>query len=328
MKHVTRALAFLFGAALVGATALNADLVAKSQAALASSGLAGTGVHEGGRHHLLVVIPDSEDAYFSRLIEGILATAPEVGAIAQVERYPVNSPQAAEDWFDTGLRTPVDGIIMYMSRDDNVAGHAASAEAAGVVYVAVGKEAPSGVLPCFIGSAPLFHGFEGGRIITGLLAQHAKIGIILPSGGAQSPREDSLYKGVAAAVATYRGAAIIEAVRALPGLFSGEDATGSLLSRHPEINAIFCATSRDTLGAAQIVVDRGLQGRVTIVGADETPELLRHLGNGVVAASIVRDSRRIGVEAVRAFASIAAGEPPPGVMEVDFTVRTGGVARP
>ena len=39
---------------------------------------------------------------------------------------------------------------------------------------------------------------------------------------------------------------------------------------------------------------------------------------GVVAASLVRDSRRIGVEAVRSFASMQRGEFSPGVIEVDF----------
>jgi ribose transport system substrate-binding protein len=322
MKNVTRVLAILFGCAFLGATLLNADLVANSRTALASAGLAGSDRALHARLHLLAILPDSDDVYFTHLLEGILTTAPAVGAAAQVERYPSASPEEAERWFDIGVRSPVDGIIMYVSRDYDLERHAALAEAAHVVFVAVGKEAPSGVLPCFIGSAPLFQGFEGGRIITGLLAQNARIGIILPAGGTESPKDDSLYKGVAAAAATYRGAVIVDAVRAMPGIFTGEDAASSLLVSHPNINAIFCATSRDTLGAAQVVVDKGLVGRVVIIGADETPELLRHLGNGVVAASIVRDSRRIGVEATKAFASMKVGLPPPGVIEVDFTVRT------
>jgi ribose transport system substrate-binding protein len=137
------------------------------------------------------------------------------------------------------------------------------------------------------------------------------------------PEDDSLYKGVAAAVATYPGAAILRSIRAAPGNFSGEEAADALFAAAPDINAIFCATSRDTLGAAQVVMDRGLMGRVVIVGADETPELLRLLKRGVVTASLVRDSRRIGEEAVRAFASIERGFFPPGVIEVDFAVKTG-----
>jgi len=129
---------------------------------------------------------------------------------------------------------------------------------------------------------------------------------------------------VAAAAATYPWALILRSIRAAPGSFSGEEAAATLLAAAPDINAIFCATSRDTLGAAQVVMDRGLEGRVVIIGADETPELLRHIKGGVVSASLVRDSRRIGEEAVLAFASMERGFFPPGVIEVDFTVRTRG----
>jgi len=323
MNKLVWVLAAFFGAVFLGATLLNADLIAKSRIALAAAGISGSERAPHARLHLLVIVPDSEDSYFFHLLEGIAAVTPETDAAVQIERYPSSSPEEAERWFDIGVRSPVDGIVMYSSRGDDVAGHASVAEAAGVVFVAVGKEAPWGVLPCFIGSAPLFHGFAGGRIITGLLAQRARIGIILPAGGSGSAEEDSLYKGVAAAVATYRGAKIVDALRALPDLYSGEAIAGSLLDENPGINAIFCATSRDTLGAAQAVIDRGLAGKVAIIGADETPELIRHLQGGVVSASIVRDARRIGIEAVRAFASIHAGNPPPGVLELDFTVRTG-----
>ncbi|MBN1243067.1 MAG: sugar ABC transporter substrate-binding protein [Spirochaetales bacterium] len=321
MKKTAWILAAFFGLVLLGAVALNADLVSRSRAALAGAGISGFPEADAARLHLLVVLPDSDDGYFTGLLEGIEAAAPEAGVAIQVERYPPSSPEESRRWFEIGLRSGVDGILMYAARSDDIQPYFDFAEAAGVVFVAVGKEAPGGVITCFVGSAPLFHGFEGGRIITGLLAQRARIGIILPSGGSGSPEDDSLYKGVAAAVATYRGAEIVATLRTGAGPFAAEEAAAVILGSHPEINAFFCATSRDTLGAAQVVVDRGLEGKVAIVGADETPELLRHLANGVVAASIVRDSRAIGVEAVRAFASIEAGRPPPGVIELDFTVR-------
>jgi len=327
MKRLAWALAAFFGLIFLGAAFLNADLLRKSREVLATAGITGSSHAPRASLHLLVILPDSDDTYFSRLLEGISSTAPGIDAAVQVERYLSSSPEEAERWFDIGLRARVDGIVMYAARDDDVAGHAARAEAAGVIFVAVGKEAPRGVLPCFIGSAPLFQGFVGARLITGLLAQQARIGIILSTGGgAAAPVDDSLYKGVVAAVATYPGAAILRTIRAGSGSFSGEEAADALFAAAPDINAIFCATSRDTLGAAQVVMDRGLIRRVIIVGADETPELLRHLKSGVVAASLVRDSRRIGEEAVRAIASMKRGAFPPGVIEVDFAVKTGGAA--
>ena len=323
MGRIVRVLAVVFGLVFAGATALNAFLVIQSRMALSGGGFDGSASAKPADRHLLVILPVSDDSFFSRIVEGLEANAAEMRAAVQVERYPAASPDDADRWFDIGLRSGVDGIVMYASPGDDVAQRAAIAEAAGVVYIAVGKEAPPGVLPCFIGSAPLFQGFAGGRIITGLLAQRARIGLILPAGGTHRPENDSLYKGVAAAVATYRGAAIVATIRAVPGIFAGEEAAARLLEAHPDINAIWCATSRDTLGAAQVLVDEGLAKKIVLVGADETPLLQRYLEEGVVAASIVRDSRRIGVEAAHAFEDMEAGKPPPGIIEVDFTVLTG-----
>jgi len=325
--RIVKVLAVVFGLVFAGATAVNAILVVQSRTALAAAGFAGVTSAPRKPRHLLVILPVSDDTFFSHILDGINASAAIIKAAVQVERYPAASPEEADHWFEIGLRSGVDGIVMYATPGDDVAKRAGIAEAAGVVYVAVGKEAPPGVLPCFIGSAPLFQGFAGGRIITGILAQRARIGLILPEDVVGHLEENSLYKGVAAAVATYRGASIIATVRAQPGIFAGEEAAADLLSAHPEINAIWCATSRDTLGAAQVLVDEGLAQKIVLVGADETPLLQRYLEEGVVAASIVRDSRRIGIEAAEAFADMEDGKPPPGIIEVDFTVITGGSPR-
>jgi len=324
MRKAAWILATLFGLVFVGATLLNAELVARSRSALAAAGLMGAPPAPEARFHLLVILPDSDDAFFTHLLEGLEAGAPAAGAALQVERYAASSSTEADRWFDIGLRAGVDGLVMYAARGDDVAGRAALAQAAGVAFVAVGKDAPSGSLPCFIGSASLIQGSQGGALIAGRLKGGARVGLILPSDRFEGPGENILYRGVAASMAIYSGARIVATAWSQPGILSGEEAAASLLRGHPDINAIFCANSRDTLGAAQVLVDQNLVGRILLVGADETPELLRYLEKGVIAASVVRDSRRIGEEALRAFAAMKAGRKAPGIVEVDSVVRLPG----
>lgn len=95
-----------------------------------------------------------------------------------------------------------------------------------------------------------------------------------------------------------------------------------MLHDHPEVNALFCSSSRDTMGAAQVVIDTNRVGRILIIGADETPEIRRYIDKGVIAASIVRDSRRIGQEAVLSFTRLKAHEPVGPSLEAGFAVRT------
>ncbi len=327
MRKAAWILATLFGLVFIGATILNAELVAKSRSALTAAGLAGSLPSPEARFHLLVILPDSDDAFFAKLLEGILSGAQDAGVAMQVERYPAADTEEAERWFDIGLRSRVDGLIMYAARGDDVAQRASLAKAAGVVFVAVGKDAPAGPLPCFIGSGSLLQGYQGGGIIAGSLKGAARIGLILPSGRIDGSDENYLYKGVEASISMFRGARIVATAWSEPGLLSGEGAAAALIRSHPDINAIFCANSRDSLGAAQVLVDQNLVGRILLVGADETPELLRYLDKGVIAASVVRNSRRIGEEALGSFSRMKAGGPDPGIIEVDSVARLGGAKK-
>ena len=63
-------------------------------------------------------------------------------------------------------------------------------------------------------------------------------------------------------------------------------------------------------------------GQVLIIGSDETPEIRRYLEKGVVAASIVRDSRWIGLEAMRSFARLRDARGEPKAVEAGFSIAT------
>lgn len=301
---------------------MNANLVDKSRRAFAGGAFRETASIPLARYHIVLVVPDDDDSFFSGLAEGVRAGAAEVDAVVQVFRHSVSSVAEKERFFDIALGAGVDGLIMYSPRGDPVVARAERAAQSGVVFVPVGTDLPEGNPSGFIGSASLLQGFEGGKRICAALGSSARVGVILPANGAGPEDEEPLYRGLSASLKTFPGASVAALTRARPGTLAGEEAASAMLSAYPAINAIFCANSRDTIGVAQVVVDLNQVGRVLIVGADETPEILRYIEKGVVAASIVRDSRWIGREAVRAFARIKAGAPPAQPIEAGFYVRT------
>ncbi len=322
MKRADWILTILFGVAFIGATLMNASLVDKSRRSFAGGVFRETSTIPRARYHLVLVVPDDDDSFFSGLVEGVRAGAAEADAAVQVFAHPGSSAAEKERFFDIALGAGADGLIMYAPRGDPVLERAERAARSGVVFVPVGTDLPEGNPPGFIGSASLLQGFEGGKRICAALGSSARIGVILPANGAGPEEDEPLYRGLSAALRVYPGAAVVALTRARPGLLAGEEAASAMLNADPGINAIFCANSRDTMGVAQVVVELNLVGNVLIVGADETPEILRYIEKGVVAASIVRDSRWIGREAVRSFARIKAGAPPAAPIEAGFYVRT------
>ncbi|MGO8695856.1 MAG: substrate-binding domain-containing protein [Rectinemataceae bacterium] len=322
MKRAAWVLAIVFGLAFLGATLLNADLIGKSREALAHGVSLSPGAAKPERYQIIAVMPDTDDSFFRGLIDGIEAGAAEAEAAIQVFRYPGSSSSDAERYFEIALRAKVDGLIMYTPRNDRVSDRSERAARSGVVFIPVGTDAPDGGRLNFIGSGSLLQGFEGGRIICSALGPSARIGVILPATSTGDLRDELLYRGVASAVGAYSGAAIVSVVRARLGILSGEEAAARMLRTAPQVNAIFCSNAQDTEGAAQVVVDANRVDRIFIVGADETPDIDHFIDKGVIGASIVRDSRRIGQEAMIAFVHLKEGGGPRDAIELGFSVKT------
>jgi len=134
--------------------------------------------------------------------------------------------------------------------------------------------------------------------------------------------EEPIFRGLASAIRPFIGARVVAVARARPGILSGEETAAAMLRSNPEVNALFCSSSRDTMGAAQVVIDMNQVGRVLLIGADETPEIRRYLDKGIIAASIVRDSRRIGQEAVLTFSRYKEHQVIAKPVEAGFQVLT------
>ncbi|MBN1242986.1 MAG: substrate-binding domain-containing protein [Spirochaetales bacterium] len=322
MKRFARPLSFVFAAAFLVATLLNASLVGSSRQALARAVARGSSVGPPERWLVVAIIPEAGDSFFEGLVEGIARGAPEAGMAVLFHRYPESEPDEALRWFETALAARVDGVIMYTSGDDPVSELARRARREGVVFVPVGRDPPPGTLAGFIGSGSLRQGREAGRIIGEGLGSAARVGVILPTGEGGASEDEPLYRGLAEGLSPWPGATIMAAVRSGAGVLAGEQAASELVRANPGINALFCGSSVDTVGAAQVVVDLALVGRVLIVGTDETAEIGRYVDRSVVAASIVRDSPWIGGEAVRSFAALAEGKEPGRNLEAGYYILT------
>jgi len=321
MNKLVWTLAAVFGLTFLGATLLNADLIGKSRRALSSSVLRDKWPADSARYQVVVIVPGTDDSFFQGLLQGISEGAPKADAAVQVFRYDAD-PAQAEAYFEIALRAKVDGLIMFTPHNDRVRGRAELTARNGVVFIPVGTDAPPDSPPAFIGSGSLRQGQEGGKRICATLGGAARIGVILPATGTGDERDEPVFSGLAAAVRACPGAAILAVRRARPGVLSGEETASDMLRAFPAINALFCSSSQDTVGAAQVVVDSNKVGRVLIIGSDETPEIRRYIDKGVIAASIVRDSRWMGQEAMRAFTRLKDRRTDPRPVQDGFFIST------
>jgi ribose transport system substrate-binding protein len=326
MKRLSWILALAFGLVFLGATAMNAALVAKARSALV--GMPVIAKAEARSFQIAVILPDTNDSFFKGILDGVSSEAADADVAVQVFRYAGQSAQEADRYFEIALRSKVDGIVMYRSRSEAspaLAGEAKADEAArlGVVYIPVGTDAPEDESGPFIGSGSRLQGFEGGRLIGKKLGGRVRVGVILSGSGSGLPEDEPLYRGLVTALRGYPGAIVVDLAEAEPGMLSGEAVAESMLRAHPDINAMLCSNAQDTVGVVQVLLDLNKVGAVLVVGADETEDIRRYIDKGVILASIVRDSNKIGREAVLTFSRIKKGALVPAPKETGFFVVAG-----
>ncbi len=97
---------------------------------------------------------------------------------------------------------------------------------------------------------------------------------------------------------------------------SDVDLVSNMLAAHPDINLLDLVPG-DTAGGLQAVKERGLIGKVAVVGGDLTPDHRAALKDGTMWGVTVQDWCTIGKDAIIAFHDLATGK------SIPFTWYTG-----
>jgi ribose transport system substrate-binding protein len=80
------------------------------------------------------------------------------------------------------------------------------------------------------------------------------------------------------------------------------------LDKYPELAAMVGLWSYNTPAIVKVVQERGLEGRITIVGFDEESATLDAVADGTVASTVVQQPFEFGYRSIRALALLARGE--------------------
>jgi len=82
----------------------------------------------------------------------------------------------------------------------------------------------------------------------------------------------------------------------------------NLLTRYPELQAVFATNDQMALGAMEAVAARNLTGKVAVIGIDATHEAVRAVAAGRLAGDIAMYPEKLGSSAVEAAFKAARGE--------------------
>jgi ribose transport system substrate-binding protein len=100
------------------------------------------------------------------------------------------------------------------------------------------------------------------------------------------------------------------------------DRATDILTAHPELNGFFASNESSTVGAVQAIKQKGLAGKLTLVGFDSSPNLIDDLKTGAIDSLVLQNPYKMGYEAVKAMVAKLNGQSPPRQIDTGVKLLT------
>ena len=194
------------------------------------------------------------------------------------------------------------------------------ARAAGIPVIIFDTDIDWASKRVYVGSDNRKAGRIAGDYIAKLLGGKGKVAVIRGILGV--PTHEDRVEGFRDAIRNTPG---IECVAVQPA--NSERALGmsvmeNLLTRFPDLQAVFAGNDQMALGAVEAIAARNLTGKVAVVGIDATREAVRAVEDGRLAGDVAMYPERLGSTAVQYALRALRGEPIERRVDVGETLVT------
>lgn len=208
--------------------------------------------------------------------------------------------------FDMGIASSVDGIITYIEQENSYNDIIKKATDRAIPVITLDADAKNSTRNAYVGTNNIEAGKEAGIQLTDITAGKSNIGIIMA--GKTITSQVDRVKGFSDYIARDRGMNIVATESSDSDVIEAELVTKRILIEHPNINAIYCTSSVDGIGAARAVIEKNLVGKIAIVCFDDLPETLDYIKHGVITASIVQKPYEMGYDSVNLVMDMLEGK--------------------
>jgi ribose transport system substrate-binding protein len=100
------------------------------------------------------------------------------------------------------------------------------------------------------------------------------------------------------------------------------DRATDILTAHPDLNGMFASNESSTVGAVQAIKQKGLAGKVVLVGFDSSPNLVDDLKAGAIDSLVLQNPFKMGYEAVKSMVAKLDGGQPPRILDTGVKLLT------
>jgi ABC-type sugar transport system substrate-binding protein len=283
-------------------------------AALLATGCSGTGASGGSGITIGLAVSTLNNPFFVELQQGAQEMANQLGAkltVVDAQNDATNQVNQVQTLVTQGVKA----IILNPVDSKQSAPAAKAAEMANIPLISVDRSV-EGKVAAEVASNNVSGGslaaIELGRATSGEVA-HLK-GI--PGASASRDRGQGFEQGLNSGNIKVAATAVADFDRA-----KALNETTNLMQGHPTIKGIFAENDEMALGAIKALGARAGKD-VVVVGFDGTPDGLKAIQDGTLAATIAQQPKLLGSKAVEQAVKAAKGETVQQVVDVEVKVIT------
>lgn len=178
---------------------------------------------------------------------------------------------------------------------------------AGIPVVTVDADLEGSKRVAFVGTGNFEAGLKGGEKLAALIEAKGKIALLTKPG---QPNLDERIAGYKAALAKHPGIELVQVADTQSDPIIAAQAAAALLQKYPDLAGIGCVEAAGGNGAATAVQEAGKAGAVKVVAMDRGNDVLQHIKNGVVSATIVQNTALMPIYAVQILYNLANNPAP------------------
>ena len=285
-----------------------------------SSGSSGSGSGSSGSTKTIAVVPKSVGLFYWGTVHA--------GAMAAAKKNHVNiiwkgtetetDVTGQENILQDFINRHVDGIAFAASDAHGLVGMANSAKAQGIPVVNI-DSGLSPQTPPLVATDNIAAAGKAADILDQLVGS-GQVALLpfVPSAETSIQREQGFVNGLK----KYPGLQLVAKQYDQSDISKALSETENILTSHPGLKGIFAANEPGVIGAVRALQERGLVGKVKVVGFDNAPDEVSALSAGQVQALIVQNPYQIGYQGVQEVLDLINHKTVPPSVDTGATVVT------
>ena len=277
----------------------------------------------GSRRKVIAVIPKGVAHFFWKSIEA--------GALAAGREFDVEirwkGPAQEIDYtgqiniVEDAISSRVDGIVLAPSHGDALVPIVLKAQREGILVTIFDSGISTDQYLSYVATDNRQGGVVGAERLAEKLGGKGKIAILGTKQGSVST--DQREQGFQDTVKEkFPGLQIVQFLYGEADRAKSLDRATDILTAHPELNGFFASNESSTVGVVQAIKQKGLAGKVILVGFDSSPNLIDDLKSGALDSLVLQNPYRMGYEGVKTVVEKLRGGTPPRLIDTGVKLLT------